>query len=588
MSRSKILAMIDDRMLLEAVQKALESCPCDFSLPEDNLMQKIFDEVPHLLIIDENFRDGEGREVWQGMKSDMVLKHIPVILLVERDIRRPPEEERGANFYFHKKEVPQNLYIFVCDILNKNYNELDLNPLTYLPGSRSTVLRIESAIGSEKHFAVCYVDLSNLAAFNDAYGITRGDQVIIRLSEVIRDALKKEGSGDDFLGHVGSDDFVVVTHTDTAAHISEEIIRRFDADIPSFYDARDRKLGYLLQRNKEGVLTLYPMMSVSIAVVHNEYMPIREAAEVNQIAEELKGYIKSLPGSHYIKDRRRLHRGFNDWLEEEGGKSHAEAPPPDKVKSVRISGHEGTEKYLPMFYEILRDRKIHTLYQPIVRLSTKEVIGYEALTRGPEGTPFYDPMFLFNIARKVGQLKELDKICVECALSTAQGLGTDQKLFLNLNLETLIDVETMKELFACKGHIGYKNVVIEVTEQSILRSFDLLRDALVELRDQGVSVAIDDVGGGAVSLRDVALLRPDFMKFDRTLIRQIDSNPVKQQIILSMILFARGIKSTTVAEGVETPAECQAIINCGMELCQGYYFAKPGKPFPRIAHGVNH
>ena len=95
-------------------------------------------------------------------------------------------------------------------------------------------------------------------------------------------------------------------------------------------------------------------------------------------------------------------------------------------------------------------------------------------------------------------------------------------------------------------------------------------------------MAIDDVGGGAVSLRDVAVLKPDFIKFDRTLFHQISNNTVKQQIVLSLILFAKGIHAITTAEGIETKEELEAVLMCGIKLGQGYYLARPGKPFPEL------
>jgi EAL domain-containing protein (putative c-di-GMP-specific phosphodiesterase class I) len=177
-------------------------------------------------------------------------------------------------------------------------------------------------------------------------------------------------------------------------------------------------------------------------------------------------------------------------------------------------------------------------------------------------------------------VKELDKLCVDSALRMGQGIEKDKKLFLNLNHETLLDSKLMKTLFTEKGVIGFKNIVIEITEQSILRSFEKMRDALLELKEQGVSVAIDDVGGGAVSLRDVALLKPDYIKFDRSLIRQIDTNVTKQQIVLSMILFANGIQAKTTAEGIETKEELETVKMCGVNLVQGYFLSRPGPPFP--------
>ena len=98
-----------------------------------------------------------------------------------------------------------------------------------------------------------------------------------------------------------------------------------------------------------------------------------------------------------------------------------------------------------------------------------------------------------------------------------------------------------------------------------------------------VGVGIDDVGGGAVSLRDVAVLRPDYIKLDRSLIRQIDTTTSKQQIVMSLNVFARGIGAKTVAEGIETAEELEAVRMCGADLGQGFYLARPGEPFPKLS-----
>ncbi len=176
-------------------------------------------------------------------------------------------------------------------------------------------------------------------------------------------------------------------------------------------------------------------------------------------------------------------------------------------------------------------------------------------------------------------VRQLDRLCLDMALKNGQGLPADKKLNLNLNHETLIDQKSIKHLFSEKGAIGFKSIVIEITEESILGSFQKMRETLSELKDQGASVAIDDIGGGAVSLRDVAILKPDYLKFDRSLIRQIDKNTTKQRIVLSMLLFASGIGATTTAEGIETKEEYEAVLACGVHLGQGYYFARPAKQF---------
>ncbi len=577
-SKSRVLLMVDDKALKAFVSKQLRPLHGLITDCRKDFMENVFDELPHLIVIDEEFHEGQGRRIAHSLKEDMVLRYIPIILLADEPPLGLSIESERIDAYVSKSKILKFLLPRSKALIEENHNELDLNPLTSFAGTRSSVLRIERAIRSKTAFSVCCVDLANLTTFNRAYGDSRGDEVIIRLSRIIQDALKFQGSQDGFVGHLGGDDFIVVTSLGTAETISETIIQNFDAVIPSFYDTQDREQGYLVQRNKDGALMQYPVMSVSIAIVHNDMRPRYRLPQVSRIAGELKKYMKTLPGSCYIQYRRKTR------LKSASKESDAlEVRFPSKMKSINITAFkDDSDRHSAFFKALLKTKNIRTLYQPMIDLKTKKVVGYEALTRALSEAPTEEAAFLFSSAREAGLVKELDELCVEYALKSAQTMGADKKLFLNLNHETLLDDKIMARLFKDRGDIGYKNIVIEVTEQSILRSFDKIRDALLELKEQGVSVAIDDMGGGAVSLRDVAVLRPDYIKLDRSLIRQIDISTTKQQIVLSMILFAKGIHALTTAEGIETREEYEAVLMCGVNLAQGYYFAKPGPPFPKV------
>ncbi len=576
--KNRVLLMVDDKALNACVLKCLRPLHGTVVNCGEKFMENVFDELPHLILIDEDFCEGQGRRIAHSIKEDMVLRYIPIIFFSEEPTLGLSKESDRIDAYLPKNKILKHVLFRSKELIAQNHNELDLNPLTAFPGARSSVLRIERAIRSKGAFSVCCVDLANLTTFNRAYGDARGDEVIIRLGHIIKDVLKYHGSRDDFVGHLGGDDFVVVTHLESAETLSEMIIQNFDAVIPSYYDTQDREQGYLVQRNKEGALTQYPIMSVSIAIVHNDMRPRYRLPQISKIAGDLKKYMKALPGSCYIQYRRK--NKFKPQAKEDDA---LEVRFPSKMKSINITAvSEDSDRHTAFFKALLKTKNIRTLYQPMVDLKTKKVVGYEALTRALSEAPTEEAVFLFSAAREAGLVKELDELCVEYALKSAQAMGQDKKLFLNLNHETLLDEKIMRRLFADRGEIGYKNIVIEVTEQSILRSFDKVREALLELKEQGVSVAIDDMGGGAVSLRDVAILRPDYIKFDRSLVRQIDISTTKQQIVLSMILFAKGIHALTTAEGVETREEYEAVQMCGVHLAQGYYFAKPGPPFPKV------
>jgi diguanylate cyclase (GGDEF)-like protein len=578
--KNKVLLMVADKLLQKFVASELKKMNASVILGDENVVQRVFDEVPHLIVVDELFHEGQGEELAHAIKEDMVLRYIPIILIAREAHIIVRSEHTKIDCYLSDDTVKKTFSKHAKAILLENHNELDINPLTSLPGVRSSVLRIESAIRSRKSFAVCCIDLSNLAAFNMAYGDARGDEVIVRLSHIIQDTLRYQGTKDSFVGHLGGDDLIVVVPSDHAESVSEAIIQSYDAVIHGFYDPKDRDQGYLVQASKEGVLTQYPIMSVSIAIVQNDRKPNYLMPQISKIAGEMKKYMKALPGSCYIKYQESLKSG----KKKDAGPSSLEVRFPSKMKSINITAYsEDSERRASFFKTLLKNRSIRSLYQPIIELKTKRIVGYEALSRAISEYPNDEATLLFSAARDAGLVKELDVLCVETALKTAQGMPPDKKLFLNINHETLLDSKMMKQLFRQRGNISFKNIGIEVTEQSILRSFDKVRDALLELKEQGVAVAIDDLGGGAVSLRDVAILKPDYIKFDRSLIRQIDVSTTKQQIVLSMILFAKGINALTTAEGIETKEEYEAVLACGANLGQGYYFARPGPAFPKIS-----
>ncbi|MGH7198116.1 MAG: EAL domain-containing protein [Candidatus Omnitrophota bacterium] len=573
-SKSKVLLMVDDAKLKDHLSGAITQLGHQVTFPGEDVLQKVFDEVPHLVIIDEDFEKGRGRLIARDIKEDLVLKHIPIVLLVKKNQGMLVRDKYSkVDLYFEKGEDTAGLLSYVDSALRENVNELDENPLTHLPGSRSSVLCIEKALHSHKPCSICCVDMSNFSVYNHVYGDARGDKVIARLGEITNEAVKTQGTREDFIGHLGGDDFIVVTDPDHAARVSEAIIRQFDETIPNFYDEADRKRGYVLSRENGGLYERYPMMSVTVVIVQGENLEASQVGQLGEMANKLKKTAKSVPGSCYIKYRSRPLPG-------DGTESSLEVRFPNKKETVTVATpQEGVDKYSVFFNKLRSGKKIQTVYQPIVDLKTKKIFSYEALSRPSEGDFLDNPAGLFNVARETGRVKELDLYCVECALKNGQTLGPDKKLFINLNHETLIDADVMKTLFAEKGSIGYENIVIEVTEQSILRSFEEIREALKDLKTKGVSVAIDDMGGGAVSLRDVAVLRPDFIKFDKSLIRDIDKSVTKQQIIISMIIFANGIHAATTAEGIETKREYETVLMCGVGLGQGYYFARPGKTF---------
>ncbi len=182
---------------------------------------------------------------------------------------------------------------------------LDASPLTRLPGGIAIENVLKKRLESSQPLAFCVLDLDNFKAFNDRYGYANGSEVIKESARIIENAVKTKGTSDDFIGHVGGDDFVVITTPDHMREISNEIITQFDAKIPLFYDPDDRVRGNILGKTRQGIEMQFPIMTISIAIVTNERRELTNPLEASEIAAELKDYAKTIPKSVFVVDKRR-------------------------------------------------------------------------------------------------------------------------------------------------------------------------------------------------------------------------------------------------------------------------------------------
>jgi diguanylate cyclase (GGDEF)-like protein len=182
---------------------------------------------------------------------------------------------------------------------------LDASPLTRLPGGIAIENVLKKRLDSSQPIAFCVLDLDNFKAFNDRYGYANGSEVIKETAHIIENAVKAKGSPDDFIGHVGGDDFVVITTPDFMRDIATEVISQFDRRIPDFYDPAERARGYILGKTRQGIEMQFPIMTISIAIVSNEHRKLINPLEASEIAAELKDYAKTIPKSVFVVDKRR-------------------------------------------------------------------------------------------------------------------------------------------------------------------------------------------------------------------------------------------------------------------------------------------
>jgi GGDEF domain-containing protein/CHASE3 domain sensor protein len=182
---------------------------------------------------------------------------------------------------------------------------LDASPLTRLPGGIAIENVLKRRLESEQPLAFCVLDLDNFKAFNDHYGYAHGNDVIKETARIIEDAVKAKGSPEDFVGHIGGDDFVVVTTPEKMREIGGEIIKQFDERAPQFYHEQDRKNGFIFGKSRHGEEMQFPFMTISIAIVTNKRRRLTNPLETSEIAAELKDYAKTIAKSVYVVDKRR-------------------------------------------------------------------------------------------------------------------------------------------------------------------------------------------------------------------------------------------------------------------------------------------
>lgn len=178
--------------------------------------------------------------------------------------------------------------------------KLDANPLTQLPGNIAVERELTARLHDGKPFAFCYLDLKDFKAFGDRYGYSRGSDVLTWVSQILIETIRADGEPHDFVGHIGGDDFVMITEPPRVQLLSERVIKEFDRTIPSFYNEDDRGRGYIISRDRKDNTDLFPIMTISIAVVTNEQTPIHKPGEVAERAAQLKKYAKSLQRSAYV------------------------------------------------------------------------------------------------------------------------------------------------------------------------------------------------------------------------------------------------------------------------------------------------
>lgn len=308
---TKVLVIDDDRLIFRIISDCLskEGYSVFGASDFESGMDSIYRTPPDIILLDIVLPKMNGYEICRLLRNDTRTSHVPIIMLTSRGQVEDKVTglEAGADDYITKPFDCLELTARVKNLLRRAKQVKSFNPLTGLPGNIliDNVIKARVYDNSDK-YAVLYLDLDNFKAYNDAYGFLKGDEVIKFLAYIISTNVKEMGLSNDFIGHIGGDDFIVVTKPEQVDKICSAIIDQFDTSISLFYSSEHRKSGYIVTTDRNHRKQQFSIMSLSIAVVSNENRNITNHWQIAEIAAELKKLAKAEAKSIYVKDRRRV------------------------------------------------------------------------------------------------------------------------------------------------------------------------------------------------------------------------------------------------------------------------------------------
>jgi diguanylate cyclase (GGDEF)-like protein len=308
MAKDRILIIEDEPNLREILRFQLLAAGYEVIEAVDGAegIERARSTLPDLILCDVMMPNVDGYQVVRDLRASFITRHIPIIMLTAKAEMEDKIHglDDGANDYIIKPWDHRELRARVRNSLNWSQQQRSASPLTGLPGNLSIDEEIRRRLGLQSPLAFLQIDIDHFKSFNDFYGYARGDEAIRKVARILVDQVQKLGNQDDFVGHIGGDDFVIVTQPGNAVSLGEAIVAEFDKIAATLYDEADRIRGYVEIQNRQHVIDRFPLMSLTLALVDTQRMPIRHQAELSDIAQELKALGKGISGSVMVNERR--------------------------------------------------------------------------------------------------------------------------------------------------------------------------------------------------------------------------------------------------------------------------------------------
>ena len=319
MPNPRILVAEDEANLRDVLCLQLRRANYDVieSADGEQALELAIRNLPDLILLDVMMPKLTGFEVCEKLRASFITRHIPIIILTAKAelTDKVMGLEGGANDYVTKPWAKKELLQRIKNALDWSRQQRAASPLTGLPGNASIDDEMKRRYESGKSFAIIQADIDYFKAFNDRYGYSRGDVAIQALARILLEEGQRHGER-PFVGHIGGDDFVMLTEPQLAEKIGRGALAAFDRAVLTFYDPEDVAHGYVEVPNRLHVPERFPLMSLTLALATSDQVPPGHFAQLADRLQELKARGKSIAGSVLVSERRSILGGSGDQRED--------------------------------------------------------------------------------------------------------------------------------------------------------------------------------------------------------------------------------------------------------------------------------
>lgn len=291
MSKGRILIVEDDFDISNMLRIYFESQGYEpkVALKGQEALEICRRELPNLVILDIMLPDIDGYEVCRNLRGNLRTSHIPIIFLTQKDERSDQIAglELGADDYVTKPFDLQLLLLRVQGALRRA-GWLNLtSPVTGLPSSKLVEEQLRTIMRS-KDWSVLYIGINHIDGFNDVYGFVAGDDVLRFTAMLLAEVVDDLGSGSEFIGHIGGDDFLLISTPEVSPQIKARLVQRFNEEVQTFYGFKDRERGYIEVDDGQGNVQEIPLMTLAIGLIHHDSAPFADIREITEVAAEAR------------------------------------------------------------------------------------------------------------------------------------------------------------------------------------------------------------------------------------------------------------------------------------------------------------